>query len=555
MLTHIHIRDFAIVEQLDLDLGPGMTVLTGETGAGKSILIDALGLALGDRADSSVVRAGCRRTEVNAAFDLNSVPAVQSWLIENDLDAEDECLVRRMVNAEGRSRAYINGQTVPVQTLRQLGEYLVDIHGQHAHQSLLRREMQRQLLDEFAGHKDLLRKVSEAYRAWRSMAERFEQLRAQAEERQARLALLRFQTQELNSLNLGSGELQALQEEESWLANASRLMEASHHALEALSESEQATVLGRLSRAREQVADLQRLDPRVTALAELLSGAQIQIEEAIGELRRYRDGLDLDPARLHWVEDRLTGIQELVRKHHVPAEELPALRERLSQELADLEAADLQVERMELELTQLAADYRQQAASLSASRVHAGEALAEDVTAKMQTLGMPGGSFQVSWEAETKFSPHGLERVEFLVSANPGQPLRPLAKVASGGELSRISLALQVVTIQGGSIPTLVFDEVDVGIGGGVAEIVGRQLRTLGEVCQVLCVTHLPQVAAQGHQHLQVTKRAVNEHTWIGVRPLEENQRIEEIARMLGGIEITTQTLAHAGEMLASLSQ
>ncbi|PKM46156.1 MAG: DNA repair protein RecN [Gammaproteobacteria bacterium HGW-Gammaproteobacteria-1] len=556
MLKHLAIRNFALVEHLELEFVPGMTVLTGETGAGKSILLDALGLVLGDRADSGTVRAGCDRAEISATFEVSGLTAVGQWLEERELNLDGECILRRTVSADGGSRGYINGQPAPVQSLRELGEQLVDIHGQHAHQSLLKRDLQRQLLDAYAGHQPLVDQVSAAYRRWHELQQELERLSRAAGERDSRLELLRYQVGELEALGLSADELHTLEEEHGRLANASRLQEGAQRALDLLYEGDELAIVSLLGRTLNELRDLQTIDAALAGACELLEGASIQAREAAGELRHYLDRADLDPERVNWVEQRLAAVQELARKHRCGGDGLPALLEQLQHELAELEQAGQRLDGLEAEIRRCRDDYLKLAAQLSAGRGKAAKTLGEQVSANMAQLGMKGGRFEVALEAldNDEPAPHGMERVELLVTANPGQPLKPLSKVASGGELSRISLAIQVISAGRGSIPTLIFDEVDVGVGGGVAEMVGRQLHTLGGERQVLCVTHQPQVAAQGHQHLQVSKQSKGENTRSAVKTLSTEERVEEIARMLGGMTITEQTLSHAREML-SLSQ
>lgn len=553
MLTHIHIRDFAIIEQVELNLSAGTTVLTGETGAGKSILVDALELALGARGDNRVVRHGCKRAEISAGFDVGGVAEAAAWLDEHDLDADGECVLRRVVGDDGRSRAYINGRPVPVQLLRELGDHLVDIHGQHEHQSLLKRTMQRRLLDDFAGHGELLAGVAEACGRWHTLEQELAELSQAATDRNARLDLLRYQVGELQALELGADEWIELDAERGRLVNANRLLEGSRQALDALYEADEGAAFSLITHAAGELEQLQPYDTALAPITELLSGAGIQIQEAASELRRYLGRVELDPERLAWVEQRLASIQELARKHRVAPEELPGCLARLEREFAGLERADSRLEKLREEIQSAAEHYQTLAAQLGAGRRHAAAKFAALVTAHMQELGMPGGRFGAVIEprADGRFSVAGMERVEFQVSANPGQPLQPLNKVASGGELSRISLAIQVVTAQNSRrVPTLIFDEVDVGIGGGVAEIVGRQLRRLGQTNQVLCITHLPQVAALAHHHLRVTKTAGKTTARTSLQRLSNGERRDEVARMLGGVKITEQTLAHAQEMV-----
>jgi len=551
MLTHIHIWNFAIVEKLDLEIEAGLTVLTGETGAGKSILLDALNLALGDRADTSVIRHGSDKAEISVTFSTHNAPEAEAWLQEHELASENECIIRRTISTSGPSRAFINGKPAPIQMLRELGEMLVDLHGQHEHQSLLKREVQRQLLDDFAGHQQLLSQIRDCYRQWQQLKAEVDELIKAGNARDDRLELLRFQVNELEALGLGEAEPAELDQEHKRLANASNLLETSERVSQILQDNDDTNIRQLLSQCATDLQQLADTDERLKTIAELLDTALIQVSEAGSELHHYLDSMELDPQRLEWVEQRLSDIHSLARKHHVTADELPGVLPQLQQELSDLETADVRVGQLQQDLERATTDYQKLAAQLSKGRHKAAGQLAEQVTQSMQTLGMEGGRFEVQLETrQEEFSPNGLERVEFIVSANPGQPLKPLTKVASGGELSRISLAIQVITAKDTRIPTLIFDEVDVGIGGRVAEIVGLQLRELADHRQVICVTHLPQVAALGQHHFQVSKRAASDITISEIIELSAEQRIDEVARMLGGIEITEQTLSHAREML-----
>ncbi len=553
MLTHLQIRNFALVESLELSFEQGMSVLSGETGAGKSILLGALGLTLGDRADSGVVRHGSERAEIAATFSTDSLPAVTTWLQEHELDMDGECILRRTINAEGRSRAFINGQPAPLQMLRELGEQLVDIHGQHAHQSLLKREVQRQQLDDYANHAPLLKQTATSFQQWQQLQQEFEVLQRLAGERDSRLELLRYQVEELEALQLAADEIAALDEEHSKLANVSRLQEGAQGAAVQLYENDETALVSQLERMLRQLQALQEIDPGLAAANELLEGAAIQAREAAGELRHYIDALDNDPQRLNSVEQRLGVIHELARKHRVEPEQLPELLEQLQQELTQLENAGTRLDGLQAEIDTTLADYQTAADKLSKGRSKAAQKLSELISKNMRQLGMGEGHFSIALSPiEAVASAHGQETVEFQVSANPGQPLRPLNKVASGGELSRISLAIQVITAGKGGIPTLIFDEVDVGVGGGVAEMVGRELRTLGGEHQVLCVTHQPQVAAQGHHHFYISKSTDKGNTRTTVEVIEDEQRVAEVARMSGGIAISEQTLSHAREMLSA---
>ena len=550
MLTHLRIRDFAIVEALELELVGGMTAVTGETGAGKSILVDAIGLLLGDRADSGVIRHGAERADISAVFDLEALPAARRWLAERDLSSERDCHLRRVIAGNGRSRNYINGVPQPAQALRELGEWLVDIHGQHEHQSLLRREAQRQLLDDYAGNSALVAELADHYRNWSRLRQELRELRQASSERDARLDILRYHLRELAALNLAEGEIAELEAEQRRLAHASQLLETGQRLLNHLSEGDEETVANRLTYGLRELDALSRLDARLRPVSELLNAALIQVQEACGELRGYVQALDLDPAHLAQIEQRLTAAHHLARKHRLDAAELPGLRARFAAELDALEHSETRLDALQQAVKAARAAYQHCAEQLSERRVGAARELGERISQALTGLGMPGGRFAIILERTDKPTPSGLETVEFQVSANPGQPLRALAKVASGGELSRISLAIQVITARAARIPTLIFDEVDSGIGGGVAEVVGRQLRTLGDNRQVLCVTHLPQVAAQAHQQLKVEKQTDGENTHTQVAALAAEERVTEIARMLGGLELTANTLAHAREMV-----
>ncbi|NOX92613.1 MAG: DNA repair protein RecN [Gammaproteobacteria bacterium] len=560
MLQHIHIHHFAIVDKLALDFQNGMTVLTGETGAGKSILLDALGLALGDRAESGTIRANAERAEVSAEFDINTLPAVLAWLNEHELDDDGHCLIRRTVSKDGRSRGYINGRPVSMHSLRELGEQLVDIHGQHAHQSLLKRGVQRQTLDAFASSHDkkytkLLDNTSQCFRQWQKFTTELTQLQASREQRDDRLELLQYQVEELRVLNLATDELAELESEHTRLANLNQLREGGESILAGLSNEQSGSIIDGLDHLGAELNQLQATDPALTNASETLQGAAIQAREAASELRDYLDGLSLDPERLQTVDERLALIHELARKHHLPPAELPSLLEQQENELTSLQNASIQLDEVASAVATAEKNYHISAKKLGSARRHAAKKLGKAVTDNMHQLGMPHGVFDITLDPLETFTANGLERVEFYVTTNPGQPVQPLGKVASGGELARISLAIQVIAAGSGKIPTLIFDEVDVGIGGGIAEVVGRLLRNLSEHRQVLCVTHQPQVASLAHQHLQVSKQArqVNkqkQETVADVSPISEQARVNEIARMLGGLEITEQTLSHAREMI-----
>ncbi|HEY8507796.1 MAG TPA: DNA repair protein RecN [Steroidobacteraceae bacterium] len=552
MLTYLQIRDFAIIDSIELELRPGLTVLTGETGAGKSILVDALQLLAGARAGAEVVRHGAERAEISATFDLLKAPrGLKRWLEEQSISAEQELVVRRVVSADGRSRAYLNSQAVPVQLLRELGNIVIDIHGQHEFQSLTRGSAQRELLDEYGRLEQLTGQVEIAHRVWIELLNKMLELESKARDREARLDLLRYQVRELQALELKEGELAELLEERARLANRGRLAEAAQTSLMQLYEGEEGSAYASISRAQQALRNLADVDPKLGAVLPLIDEAGIQIREAARQLQHYIESLDIDTARQDQVEKRLAAIEELARKNRVAPEQLPERAAQLSAELAQLERADLDLANLRKDQAAALENYRTLAQQLSARRATAGRALSKAITARMQTLGMAGGRFQVEIAplSSTEPAPHGIDQVEFRVTANPGQPLRPLAKVASGGELSRLSLAVQV-SCAARETRCMVFDEVDAGIGGAVAEIVGRELRSLGEAGQVLCVTHLPQVASQGHHHLRVTKITDGKTTRTSLTELSGDERVEELARMLGGVEITAKAREHAREML-----
>ena len=552
MLTHLQIRDFAIIDAIELELRPGLTVLTGETGAGKSILVDALQLLAGGRAGAEVVRHGSERAEVSGTFDLAQAPReLKQWLEEQSLGGSEDLIIRRVVAADGRSRAYVNGQSVPLQLLREAGNILIDIHGQHEFQSLMRASAQRELLDGYGKHESLTAQVGIAHRVWHEILNRTLDLETKARDRDAKLELLRYQVQELNALQLKDGELASLTEERSRLSNRGRLAEGAQAALQQLFESDEGSAHAGVSRALQSLRGLASVDTKLAAIVPILEEASIQITEAARALEHYRETLDVDSARQEEVERRLAAIEELARKNRVPPEGLVERAEQLAKELEGLERAELDLAVLRRDLAAALESYRAQAQQLSARRVTAGRALAKDITTRMQTLGMAGGRFQVDVTQDGNADPaqHGIDQIDFKVTANPGQPLRALAKVASGGELSRLSLAVQV-SCAARETRCMVFDEVDSGIGGAIAEIVGKELRSLGARGQVLCVTHLPQVASQGHHHLRVTKLTDGRTTRTALADLSAGDRVEEIARMLGGIEVTSKAREHAKEML-----
>ncbi len=549
MLTHISISNYTIVTALEIDFARGMTVITGETGAGKSIMLDALGLCLGDRADTRAVRHDCERAEIIAGFDISGIPPARAWLLERDLHTGEECLLRRIVTAEGRSRAYINGTASTLQDCAELGALLIDIHSQHEHQSLLRKPVQRELLDAFAGHLPLTGEVEQIASDWLRGRRELDLLTSSRDEQTARAQLLAYQVNELDDLGLREGELATLEQELKLLANAEHILKASHQALELCEEHESGV---------RKALQLLSTDAQVTRAAanarELLDSAAIQLNEASSEIQHHIDSVEIDPQRLEEVEQRLADIYDVARKHRVLPEAVGELHLRLRQELQELADGGDRIEHLGSELDALATRYGDCATKLGKQRRSAASRLVKQATTVLDSLAMGQCQLEIALAPRPGKDPHphGSEDVEFLISTNPGAPTQPLGKIASGGELSRISLAIQVVTASSGTVPSMVFDEVDVGIGGAVAEVVGKLLRTLAERAQVLCVTHLPQVAAQGHQHLRVSKTTAAKSVETRMEELRGEDKIQEIARMLGGVKITAQTLAHAREMLES---
>ncbi len=545
MLVHLSVRDFAIAEKVEIDFDPGFSVFTGETGAGKSILVDALAFVLGERADAGIVRAGAERAEVSAEFATDAVPGFSAWLIDADLEGDEGvCLLRRIIDVSGRTRAYVNGKSVTLQQLRESGEHLVDIHGQHAHQSLVKPPMQREMLDALAGAEKLALDVAGAHKAWSSLKKSRMALEANREEIDAQREALSWQVNELSRLAFDPDEWEEALREHGRLSHAVSLIEGARYALDILSESED-SCSSRLASVDSKLSSVESFDPEIAAFRPYIEAAQIQVEEASHALRRYADRLDLDPERLVELEARIDAVHTLSRKYRVQPAELAALLESARSKLAALEdSGDIKAL---LEKEEAARKhYVELATMLSAERRGMAEKLSHGVTESMQLLSMTGGAFEVRLESLDEGDAHGMEKVEFHVTANPGMPLKPLAKIASGGELSRISLAIQVLGSRAQKVPTLIFDEVDVGIGGKVAEIVGRLLAELGESRQVLCVTHLPQVASLASCQFSVMKEGGRSR----VLRIEGEGRIEEIARMLGGLEITETTRRHAREML-----
>ncbi|KAB8305575.1 DNA repair protein RecN [Rouxiella chamberiensis] len=553
MLAQLTISNFAIVRELEIDFHAGMTAITGETGAGKSIAIDALGLCLGNRADGSMVRLGASRADICARFTLADTPSAKHWLADNQLDEGHDCLLRRTISSDGRSRGFINGTPVPLSQLRELGQHLIQIHGQHAHQLLLKPEHQKDLLDAYSDQPLLLAEMRTAYQNWHQSCRHLAQYQQQMNERESRRQLLQYQLKELNEFSPQPGEYEQIDEEYKRLANSGQLLSLSQSALYLLADGEEQNIVSMLYTARNQLTELAELDSKMNELIIMLDEASIQVSEASDELRHYSERLDMDPNRLYELEQRLSRQMNLARKHHVSAEELPELHRQL---LEEQKALDEQ-ETNQAELSEAVQRHYQKAVTIAEQlhekRQYFADELTQLITQSMQALSMPHGKFKIQVQFEPEhLSIEGADRLEFQVTTNPGQPLQALAKVASGGELSRIALAIQVITAQKMETPALIFDEVDVGISGPTAAIVGRLLRQLGESTQVMCVTHLPQVAGCGHQHYFVSKETDGEVTETQMNRLDKKARLQELARLLGGSEVTRNTLANAKELLAA---
>ncbi|OOE38535.1 DNA repair protein RecN [Salinivibrio kushneri] len=554
MLADITIQNFAIVKSLELEFSKGMTAITGETGAGKSISIDALGLCLGDRADANMVRPGEKRAEISASFTLEQNSAARRWLQDNELEDGDDCILRRVITKEGRSRAYINGNPVPASQQKALGQLLINIHGQHAHQQLLRPEHQITLLDQYAGHQSLLDKMATRYQRWRRTKNELKALIKKKDDIDAQQQLLEYQVGELNELALGEEEYQQIEEEHKRLSNSGDIAMTSQAVVDLLSDGEETNTLSLLTAAQQRLSELAALDSHFSPLAEMLEEARIQTQETSQEVSSYLDQLDMDPQRLQYLDQRMSTIMSLARKHQVQPDALYETHQQLIQELEKLGHNDEAIEQLQADVDRQFADCLDTAEKLSKSRRRYAKELNKLITQSMHQLSMEHGSFEIQVEnkAKTHLSPLGGDAVAFLVSTNPGQPLQPLAKVASGGELSRISLAIQVITAQKVETPSLIFDEVDVGISGPTAAIVGKLLRQLGDSTQVMCVTHLPQVAGCGHQQMFVAKDTDKGSTTTRMYPLDYKARISELARLLGGSEITDRTLANAEDLLVA---
>jgi DNA repair protein RecN (Recombination protein N) len=553
MLTQIHIHNLVTIHELNLDCQTGTTVITGETGAGKSILIDAIELALGKRATVDIIRAEQEKLDVSICFDISQIPEARAWLKSFDLDNEsNECIIRRTLSRDGRSRSYINGMPTTLQPLRELSEFLINIHGQHEHQSLLKQETQRSLLDLYAGHQDLVDQVHVLADEWNTLERNILSLRSLTDERKSRSDFLKFQLNELEALNLTPDEFQALDLEHKQLAHAGELLQNINHALGCLVENEENNALSALNHAVQALESVQHVDPKMSSWIESLKSAVISISDTEDDLHRYLDSVDLNPERLQWLEERIGTLFDIARKHKIAPQDLYEFQQKIAKEFSELENSDEHLAELIQKQNAAAKKYQEVANKLSDSRKKSAKKLQTEISKMIRELAMPHGEFHISLETETTnhFSPHGLEKIYFQIKTNAGHTPQLLTKIASGGELSRISLAIHMATAEQHTVPILIFDEVDVGVGGGTAEVVGKLLRRLGETHQIFCITHAPQVASQGHHHLRVEKHFAKNSTQTKVNILKPEEKIAEIARMLGGLEMTHKTLEHAKEMV-----
>jgi len=553
MLQQLHIENFAIIDNLDLELYSGMTVVTGETGAGKSIIMDALGMVLGDRADASIVPPKADKSIIVANFVLPSSSSIQQWLIDQDLEADGDCLLKRTIAKDGRSKAYINGQPTTLGVLKALAEQLVDIHGQHAHHALLKTTHQLNLLDQYAQHPQLVKQVAVCFRQLQQLQQQYDQLLSAQQQRADRKTLLQYQLHELDNFGFSKEEAETIEKEHHRLAHGQQLQQIALANAAELSDSDtsKATVSDILNHVISELAEVTIVDKKLQEISVRLQSAAIDIEEASRDLKDYGDNLELNPERLQIIEERLATWHELSRKHHIEAINLVAHHQQLQQEFSQLNADQENLDALQKSLINSKEEYLKNATKLTKSRENAANRLENAISKQLNLLGMEHSKLQVAFDSHPdSAAKEGLEKITFMFQPNPGLPAQPFSKIASGGELSRVSLAVQVVTVSQQSIPLMVFDEVDVGIGGATAEVVGQLLKSLAKSAQVLCITHQPQVAAQGNQHLRVEKSITNGNTSTQLIRLSTEQQTEEIARMLGGVDITETTRDHAREML-----
>jgi DNA repair protein RecN (Recombination protein N) len=554
MLQFLTINNFAIVKKLEIEWHKGMTTITGETGAGKSIAIDALGLCLGDRATTNVVRPGSKKTEICATFDVLHNKAASNWLSIHELEQDNECILRRVITADGRSSAFINGTKVPLLQLKEISQYLINIHGQHDHQLLTKQSEQQKILDQYANNRELLTNVSFHYQQWRKLTTELQELQQSQQQREANRQLLQYQVTELDEFNLQENEFEALEREYQKQGSAQQLLNESIYALHKLSQDEQFNIIDQLNSIHDKLINLTVVDSNLSPITELLNNAVIQLQEANIDLQHYHDRLELNPEEFDILEERYSLAIQLAKKHQIKPEQLYHQHLSLKSALATISSDDDRVNYLVDEIASCEQNYYAAANLLSDAREQAALKLNKLITTSMQELSMPHGNFciKITKDKTQNMSPYGLNNIEFLVSMNPGQPLEAMHKVASGGELSRISLAMQVVLAEKVTSPAMIFDEVDVGISGSTAAVVGKKLKQLGTTTQVICVTHLPQVASKGDQQLFVTKLTDGEQTETQVIELNKQGRVREIARLLAGDKITDNSLANAQELLAS---
>ncbi len=555
MLKSIYISNFAIIDELELDFFAGMSVLTGETGAGKSIIIDALNLTLGNRADRSVARDANEKVEVVATVDISSTKQAISWLEERDLYMGDDCVLRRVISVDGKSKAYINNTPCSVTVLRSISDLFVDVYGQHEHQSLMQKDKQRELLDSYSDNENRIEKLATVYRLWQSLNNQLQIIESNQKNTLSQLELLRYQNKELERLSLNKDEYEELNDQHILLNNAKELNEGSMRISQQLDGENDDAVYDQLNSIIKELEKLSSTDRELNEPLDSLQSIHIQIKEVSNTLRNYSEQISSNPQELQLVEERIAAIEEIARKHKVKPSQLVPLQASLQAELEKLEGSHEDPDKLKISMQEAENHYRTLAKEISSARRKAANELNQKITDSMQSLGMQDGRFYIDIRVKKslELSLHGLDEIQFMVSTNPGQSLRPLNKVASGGELSRLSLAIQMATANNLGIPTLIFDEVDSGVGGATAEVVGRHLRKLGNDAQVFCVTHLPQVAAQAHHHYKVKKSEQDGSITTEVSHLTETARIEELARMLGGIEITRNTHEHAKEMLRQI--
>lgn len=557
MLKSLHIKNFAIIEELELEFFSGLSTLTGETGAGKSIIIDAIGLVLGDRADNNLIRAGKDAAEIILVIDIDPQSNSAKWLIGHDFEIDEQCILRRVIRKDGKSKAYINNIPVPLKILKELGECIINIYGQHAHQSLMNVSTQRALIDQFADHKKSLATLEKLFTTWREQKQHYEELNKSSAEIQSTIELLRYQVEELDQLGLVENELQELEQKHKLLANAEQLKQSTMQAYHQLKNDNGSDIYSQLNQVCSQIGALLDNDTSLQTTSQSLEEAFTIINECADDLRNYADSVEIDSEALLQTEERLANIDQISRKHKVNSEELTALHKKLAAELNALTKPEYNIDALAQQLEKIESDYNSLAKKISAKRKSVAVRLSDEITQALSKLGMDKArvDIAVKYDENTTPTSFGFDNIVINVQTNPGQKLLPLSQVASGGELSRISLAIQMIAVDKLDVPVLIFDEVDSGVGGAVAEVVGRELRKIGEQRQVMCITHLAQVAANAHHHYRVNKQSEASDTVSAIEHLCTAERITEIARMIGGVTLTENTYLHAQEMLEASSQ